>query len=78
MKIDFKKSENPFVISGYASPELFCDRENETKRVLSSIKNGRNLTLISLRRMGKTGLIQHVFHPETQKTCRKRIDRIYL
>jgi hypothetical protein len=21
---------NPFIISGYYSPELFCDRENET------------------------------------------------
>jgi AAA+ ATPase superfamily predicted ATPase len=67
MKTEFKKPENPFVISGYTLPELFCDRENETKRVLNSIKNGRNLTLISLRRMGKTGLIQHVFHPETHQ-----------
>jgi AAA+ ATPase superfamily predicted ATPase len=67
MRIEFKKPDNPFIISGYQSPELFCDRENETKRVLSSIKNGRNLTLISLRRMGKTGLIQHVFHPKNHE-----------
>jgi AAA+ ATPase superfamily predicted ATPase len=64
MKTEFKKPENPFIMSGYTSSELFCDRENETKRVLNSIKNGRNLTLVSIRRMGKTGLIRHAFNPE--------------
>jgi AAA+ ATPase superfamily predicted ATPase len=50
---------NPFIISGYYSPELFCDRENETKALLSNAENGVNTTLISIRRMGKTGLIWH-------------------
>jgi len=67
MKTLFSKPENPFVTIGYVSPELFCDREIETKNILKSIENGRNLTLISLRRMGKTGLIQHVFHPDVNK-----------
>lgn len=53
---------NPFVISGYSGPEYFCNRELETERLLSAIKNQRNVTLFSLRRMGKTGLIWHVFH----------------
>jgi AAA+ ATPase superfamily predicted ATPase len=53
---------NPFIISGYISPEYFCDREEETERMLGTIKNGRHLTLFSPRRMGKTGLIRHVFH----------------
>lgn len=30
--------------------------------LLSQIKNGNNITLFALRRLGKTGLIHHVFH----------------
>ncbi|MBC7865088.1 MAG: ATP-binding protein [Bacteroidia bacterium] len=52
---------NPFPISGYHGPELFCDREKETAKLITHIKNGINSTLISTRRMGKTGLIYHVF-----------------
>lgn len=51
---------NPFVISGYISPEFFCDRESESERIIKAMQAGRNLTLISLRRMGKTGLLKHV------------------
>jgi uncharacterized protein len=61
--------ENPFLTSGYYSPEYFCDRENETKQLLSSIQNGQNVTLTSIRRIGKTGLIKHLFYqlPENWK-----------
>jgi len=53
---------NPFIISGYHSPAYFCDREKETEKIITALENDRNLTLISPRRMGKTGLIHHVFH----------------
>jgi len=53
---------NPFIISGYHTPEFFCDREKETEKIITALDNDRNLTLISPRRMGKTGLIHHVFH----------------
>ena len=53
---------NPFLIYGYKSPEYFCDREEETRSLLSALKNGRNVTLMSPRRMGKTGLIQNAFY----------------
>lgn len=53
---------NPFLLYGYVSPDYFCDREEETKEIVSALKNGRNITLMSPRRMGKTGLIHHVFH----------------
>ena len=58
---------NPFLITGYVSPEYFCDREKETQKILSAIDNGRNITLLSLRRIGKTGLIKHVFHHLTEE-----------
>lgn len=56
------KINNPFLIYGYAGPEYFCDRQEETEHLISALRNGRNVTLMSPRRMGKTGLIQNVFH----------------
>ena len=53
---------NPFVLTGYVSPDYFCDRQKETDKIISALLNGRNITLTSPRRMGKTGLIHHVFH----------------
>jgi hypothetical protein len=58
---------NPFLISGYISPDYFCDRENETEIVIEAIRNGRHLTIFSPRRLGKTGLIKHVFYFGRQK-----------
>ena len=62
------KPNNPFLITGYHSPEYFCDRETEVASITKALYNGRNLTLISPRRMGKTGLIHHVFHQMKQDT----------
>ncbi|AMS27518.1 hypothetical protein AEM51_11320 [Bacteroidetes bacterium UKL13-3] len=52
---------NPFLVSGYHSPEFFCDRVTETKKIQSALSNGRNITLISYRRLGKSALIEHTF-----------------
>ena len=56
------KPNNPFLIAGYHSPEFFCDRKAETATILDALHNGRNITLIAPRRMGKTGLIHHAFY----------------
>ena len=56
------KPRNPFLVAGYHSPEYFCDRERETRELISAIRNDRNVTLIAPRRMGKSGLIKNVFH----------------
>lgn len=56
------KVNNPFLISGYHGPRYFCDREQETEQIVNALHNERNLTLIAPRRMGKTGLIKHVFY----------------
>lgn len=61
------KKINPFPVSGYISPEYFCNRGKETERLLSAINNQRNVTLLSLRRMGKTGLIHHTFYKFSNK-----------
>lgn len=59
---------NPFVISAYKSPKFFCDREEETRRLINAVTNGLNIVLYSLRRMGKTGLIKNVFHKLSSDT----------
>lgn len=59
---------NPFLItSDYVSADYFCDRVAETKALTDNIKNGRNTMLVSSRRMGKSGLIGHVFNDRDLK-----------
>ena len=53
--------ENPFILSPYAEKLLFCDRETELNSLMELVTNGVNVTLISPRRMGKTGLIYRFF-----------------
>ncbi len=64
---------NPFLGSGYESPEYFCDRKNETEDILETLRNGRNITLTSPRRLGKTGLIKHVYHLIKQQDPRASV-----
>ncbi len=52
---------NPFVTSGYAGDEYFCDRVEETADLRLLLTNENNIALISPRRLGKTELINHVF-----------------
>ncbi len=56
------KPANPFLVSGYQGPGFFCDREDETGQLVTALANGRNVCLTSPRRMGKTGLILHLFN----------------
>jgi hypothetical protein len=55
------EKHNPFLIKGYSSAELFCDRKSEVETLLHHAQNGVDTTLISPRRMGKTGLIFRFF-----------------
>lgn len=56
------KLQNPFVLAEYAGPDYFCDRTEETEELIANLQNGRNTTLISPRRIGKTGLIRNAFY----------------
>ena len=53
---------NPFLLAGYHSPEYFCNRNEEYKKLEEAIQNERNVTLYSIRRLGKTALIRHLFY----------------
>lgn len=62
------KEINPFIVTGKIEPEYFCDRVEESARLVKSITNGNNLVIISPRRMGKTGLIQFCYEkPEIKE-----------
>ena len=56
-----KKKNNPFLLKGYVSKELFCNREKEVEELFTNVTNGIDTTLISARRMGKTGLLFRFF-----------------
>jgi hypothetical protein len=74
-KIGGMKLSNPFVLTGYHGPEYFCDRIAETKKLCTAIRNESNVTLLSPRRYGKTGLIWNSFN-ELSKN--KEFETIYL
>lgn len=70
--------ENPFLTFGYVSPDLFCDRIEETQRIISLLTNGNNIALISPRKMGKTGLLHHCFaQPEIKNKYHTFLIDIY-
>lgn len=52
---------NPFYLIPHTPEPYFCDRKKETEDIVRFLDNGANVTLISPRRYGKTGLIYHVF-----------------
>ena len=49
--------KNPFILSHKIARPYFCDREDEEHTLVSAVTNGRNVVLMSPRRMGKTTLI---------------------
>ena len=64
--------ERAFIYGMSVEGENFTDRVKETKRLKLDFENGINVILISPRRMGKTGLIRHIFHQmeaEKQAKC---------
>ena len=58
---------NPFLLQGYRDADTFCDRRTELAFLREAMNNGRNVTIISLRRLGKSALIRHFF--AVQRGC---------
>jgi uncharacterized protein len=58
-----EKELNPFSSTTYIGPDYFCDRKQETTQLTQLMMRGMNVTLFAIRRLGKTGLIHHVFYP---------------
>lgn len=53
--------ENPFFTSIDIPDAFFCDRKDETKTIIDTLRSGSNIVLKSPRRIGKSSLIKHVF-----------------
>lgn len=53
---------NPFIVSGTIPKPYFCDRVKETEVLNIAIQNQMNVVITSPRRMGKTALVDFVFH----------------
>ena len=66
---------NPFYLIPHTPKAHFCDRVQETKDILRYLENGANVTLISPRRYGKTGLIYHIF--DSFKEQKKKVELFY-
>ena len=83
-----KPLSNPFVIGKYVDKDYFCDRNKESELLVHHIVNGRNVAIMSERRLGKTGLIEHVFSnylPDEYETflidiytCKNLREMVYL
>lgn len=54
------KISNPFLVNNYQGSDYFCDRKIETQTIKDNLYNGNSTTIMAIRRIGKTGLIQHV------------------
>ena len=67
---------NPFYLIPHTPEEHFCDRAQETEDILRFLDNGSNVTLISPRRYGKTGLIYHIF--DSLKEQKKKVELFYV
>jgi AAA+ ATPase superfamily predicted ATPase len=60
---------NPFLLKGYL-PKYFCDRREETTKLINAADNQQDVTLYAYRRLGKSALIHHVFyHLRKSYTC---------
>ena len=56
------KSLALFPVTAYCVPEYYYDRENEMDRLMGNLPGGNSTILVAWRRLGKTALIEHLFH----------------
>lgn len=55
---------NPFIVTGSIPAAYFCDRIEERKTLSQALLNQMNVVVTSPRRMGKTALVDFVFHQQ--------------
>lgn len=67
MAILKRKPENPFFLKTNIPDPYFCDREKETKNIISLLQNGNNIVITAERRTGKSSLINHILENKAIK-----------
>lgn len=75
MAIKLPKPVNPFFTGASIPDAYFCDREQETSQLISLVENGKNVVLMSQRRIGKSSLINHVCN---QSAIKERFNTLYV
>jgi hypothetical protein len=66
---------NPFPLSPQLLPEQFCNREQEFKKIIDSIKKDKPIFLKGIRRVGKTTLLKRI---ENYYQSQKNINVFYI
>lgn len=55
-------TRNPFFIKPAIPDRFFCDRREDTRKIISLIESGNNVVLMADRRIGKSSLLYHILH----------------
>ncbi len=61
MSVEKIHPENPFFTVTDIPDSFFCDRKQETAKIINLVRNGSNIVLKAPRRIGKSSLMKHVF-----------------
>lgn len=73
-----QRVNNPFLLRTVIPDEYFCDRVEETNKIISYIKSGNNVVLSAPRRLGKTSMLYHILdNKEIKKTYNTLFVDIY-
>lgn len=75
MAINANKPINPFFLGNTIPDKYFCDREEETKAIISLLENGNNIVLSAPRRIGKSSLLHHILG---RKEIKSRYNTLYV
>lgn len=67
---------NPFKFGNVVTGEYFTNRENEIKEILSEVKAGQHIVLMSPRRYGKTSLVNEAMKASGVKWFRLNMELI--
>lgn len=66
---------NPFFVQTIIPDEYFCDRKEDTDRIITMLRDGNNIVLTSPRRIGKSSLLHHIL---LQKEIRRTYNTLYV
>lgn len=66
---------NPFFVKTIIPDDYFCDRKDDTDRIVTMLNDGANIVLTSPRRIGKSCLLHHIL---AQKDVRRRYHTLYV
>lgn len=70
-----KQPKNPFILKTVIPERYFCDREEDTRKIISLLENGNDIVMTAERRIGKSSLIRHILD---KKEIQARYNTLYV